>query len=293
MAAIAAFAWACAALVGFDDVEFAHPGDAGSVDGSVDAVADDAFVEAAEAFINPFRCTDAAGLVGMWTLDEGEGGVAHDCSGNGLDGMLFASPGEVLPMWVPGHRGTGLAFFPVDGGISLLDLGQPWAANYSTEGLTVAAWVNSSPGQGTILGRGANVLCGGSCMCDQQEQFGLQVLGGGSNFHTGAPSLQAGVPSACGYVSLSGPLLVSGTWTFMAGVAQPGVGLFLYTGSRKVFSAFADGGTPFASNNFRLSMGAAAFFPAQQGTQLLGAIDEVYLFNRALTPEEIVLLASD
>ena len=51
-------------------------------------------------------------LIGWWKLDEASGTVAHDSSGNGIDG---AFTGE--PQWVEGIIGGALQFDGVDDGV--------------------------------------------------------------------------------------------------------------------------------------------------------------------------------
>ncbi len=88
------------------------------------------------------------GLVGYWTFDEGQGKTASDSSGNGLHGTLNGGP-----RWVEGHLGGALDFDGVDDFVevphnSLLSL---------TKEITIAAWTNmrlTASGEMAIVSKG-------------------------------------------------------------------------------------------------------------------------------------------
>jgi len=88
------------------------------------------------------------GLVGHWTFDEGQGTMAFDSSGNGLDGMLRGNPA-----WVPGQLGGSLSFNGSSDYVEVPD--HPLLA--LTEQITIAAWTNmktNSSGEMAILSKG-------------------------------------------------------------------------------------------------------------------------------------------
>lgn len=84
------------------------------------------FISTASAEIDPDT------LVGMWLFDEGNGKVATDASGNGLDGDF-----EDSPKWVNGKFGKGLE---LDGGGAHVVIP---AHENPTEAITVSIWVKS------------------------------------------------------------------------------------------------------------------------------------------------------
>ena len=72
-------------------------------------------------------------LLVWWPLDEGEGTVAVDQSGNGYDGAFVAEP-----LWVDGYAGSALKFDGVDDYAAY-----EWAPAESIEAFTVAFWVKA------------------------------------------------------------------------------------------------------------------------------------------------------
>ncbi|UCG56514.1 MAG: hypothetical protein JSU70_16825 [Phycisphaerales bacterium] len=73
-------------------------------------------------------------LVAHWTFDEGRGLIAHDASGNSLDGALVGDP-----QWTKGAPCIGLAL-DFDGHGDYVDCGNNSLFNL-TDQITVAAWV--------------------------------------------------------------------------------------------------------------------------------------------------------
>jgi hypothetical protein len=88
------------------------------------------------------------GLIGYWTLDEGQGKTARDASGNGLDGTLNGNP-----KWVAGQLGGALDF---DGSDDFVDI--PHDPRLSlTDAITIAAWTNmraTASGEMAIVSKG-------------------------------------------------------------------------------------------------------------------------------------------
>ena len=78
----------------------------------------------------------SADLVGHWRFDESSGAVAHDSSGNGLDGSFNGDP-----QWVAGQMGGALEF---DGDDSIEIPHNPLLS--ITDEITVAAWTHMNTG---------------------------------------------------------------------------------------------------------------------------------------------------
>ncbi len=88
------------------------------------------------------------GLVGYWTFDEGQGSTAHDISGNGLDGKLNGNP-----KWVAGHLGSALDF---DGSDDYVEVPNNPLLSL-TDAITIAAWTNmraNASGEMAIVSKG-------------------------------------------------------------------------------------------------------------------------------------------
>ncbi|MFQ6040153.1 MAG: LamG domain-containing protein [Candidatus Poribacteria bacterium] len=84
-------------------------------------------------------------IAGLWLFDEGKGKVAKDISGNGYDGELKKNP-----LWVDGRFGKALEF---NGGnyVELKDssAGLPFGG---VEPFSITAWVKNRGG-GTVIGK--------------------------------------------------------------------------------------------------------------------------------------------
>ncbi len=76
-----------------------------------------------------------SGLVGYWGFDECSGDTAHDGSGNGNDGILINGP-----VWVDGISGCALDF---DGEDDYVDCGNDGSLQIIGD-MTVVAWINIS-----------------------------------------------------------------------------------------------------------------------------------------------------
>ena len=91
-----------------------------------------------------------ADLVGYWAFDEGLGSIAHDSSGNGLDGTLNGDP-----QWVAGQIGGALEF----NGNDFVEI--PHSPLLSiTDQITVAAWTYMSAnasGEMAIVSKGGGL----------------------------------------------------------------------------------------------------------------------------------------
>ena len=88
---------------------------------------------------------DPDSIAGLWLFDEGKGGETEDSSGNGFDGVL---EGDLS--WVDGRYGKALEFGGADY-VELIDsaAGLPFGG---TEPFTITAWVRNQGG-GTIMGK--------------------------------------------------------------------------------------------------------------------------------------------
>jgi hypothetical protein len=91
----------------------------------------------------------ADGLVAYWPLDEGGGTTTSDLSGNGNDGTLNGGP-----IWVEGKFGGALNF---DGSDDHVDCGNPSILDFGTSDFTISAWIKTTNALGeTIFGNGGD-----------------------------------------------------------------------------------------------------------------------------------------
>jgi len=104
-------------------------------------------VLASFVFVLSFAVSTQADLAGYWKFDEGFGTIAHDSSGNGLDGTLNGDP-----QWVAGQVGGALEF---DGDDSVEIPHNPLLS--ITDEITITAWTYMSAnasGEMAIVSKG-------------------------------------------------------------------------------------------------------------------------------------------
>ena len=209
------------------------------------------------------------GLIAYWPCDEGEGQFAYDVSGYGNHATLSGAE------WVPGFQGWGLE-------ILATDIVQSIPRSFDDaigSAFTVAAWVRwDGP---SAYGRPGTVLDGRSPV----EGFFLGIQPDGflrlNVYH--APSGGEGVQSTS-TVPLS-------AWTHVAGVFE------VASQSLRVYITGVEAGAATATRPYYDSYSSAAlgnnrWAPGDgQWAPLNGVLDEVRLYDRALSDEEIAELA--
>jgi len=89
--------------------------------------------------LNPYHPL-ARGLVGCWLFNEGGGNIVCDLSGHGNHGTLGGGTATNCPSWQPGRGGTALSF---DGDNDFIDCGSS-PSLCITGALTILLWINSS-----------------------------------------------------------------------------------------------------------------------------------------------------
>jgi hypothetical protein len=202
--------------------------------------------------------------IGIWLFDEGSGDIAKDSSGNGNDGQIMNAP-----EWVDGKSGKALRFDGVDDYINL-----PAATSDNWEGMTVAAWVwlNLLPNElpysyGEIYGSNQDLY-------DLYEDRGNNELR--CKFATTSSAERPGIPTA---------QLVTGQWLHIAGT---------YDNAAGEAKIYMNGELQDTHNLTGIISGVQYSSIGAQGgpngpfTDFLdGILDEVAIFNVALTEQEI------
>ena len=201
-----------------------------------------------------------AGLVAHWDFEEGSGTQAFDVTGGGSDGLIHDAT------YVPGRVGTALAF---DGATSWVELGTP--ATLDIQGaVTLVAWVKPSvrEAKGAVIQHGPD---GNQRLVALAQNDGRFVGVSGdesSRLVQVTPVLGADV----------------GQWTHLVQVFQAGEWTLYKNGVAAQTSAQALGAI---SSSAPWGIGANAY-----GTNRFfsGALDDVRVYNRALSSEEVVAL---
>lgn len=206
--------------------------------------------------------------VGVWTFDEGSGTRVADSSPSGNNGVLTGGVS-----WVPGVFGSALSFDGSSGQVKMADNDalEPAAA------VTVSAWFKNSGSPGTyryIVAKGANECIAASYGLYSGPNGGLQFY---VSQHRG--TVYARSPDA-------GLGVWDGKWHLAVGTYD-GSAIRLYVDGVQVGSGTAWAGSLeyLLPNNLNdLYIGN---YPGCESHWFVGAIDNVMIWNRALSASEV------
>ncbi|MHC4354808.1 MAG: LamG domain-containing protein [Planctomycetota bacterium] len=199
----------------------------------------------------------ATDLVGHWKFDEGSGNIAKDSSGNGHDGTFNGNP-----QWVEGQLGGALDF---DGDDSVEIPHHPSLS--ITDEITVTAWAKIRAGAGGEL---AIISKGGWAANDLPFEL-TQVPGGPTCWQF----YDDGGRDMC-----NPPTLPEEEWHHIAGTYDGQSFKIYYDGVLEEEVAYV-GTMP--ENTASVTIGQRS----RGGTFYDGTIDEVAIYNRALSEDEI------
>jgi Concanavalin A-like lectin/glucanases superfamily len=197
------------------------------------------------------------GLVAAYNFDEGAGTIAADLSGNGNTASLSGAA------WTPAGKNAGaISFDGTDDSLSIADA----PTLDLTAGMTLSAWVRPTGGSTyrTVLFKERT---GGLA-------YALYAQTGG-NGPSGHAWIGGAEPRARATSQIAGS-----TWTHLA-ATYDGADIRLYVGGVLAVSAPATG--PIGTSTGPLRIGGNGVVSEWFG----GQIDDVRVYDRALTPEEI------
>ena len=204
-------------------------------------------------------------LVGLWHFDEGSGTIAEDTSGNGNDGTLTNM--DPATDWVDGKLGKALDFDGVDdhvncGNDASLDI---------TDKITIMLWTKPAvAGEG---GQNAGPVCKAEAGIDWSWQLRYNAPGGGNymGFQFNGDS------EGSTWVSVQ-QNLSPGEWYHIAGT---------FDGTN--IRCYLNGVAKDTNTISAIKGGSSTLFIGQDGWANIfnGVIDEVKIYNRALSAEEI------
>ncbi len=198
------------------------------------------------------------GLVGYWNFDEGSGTTASDSSGSGNNGTLVNGP-----TWTDGKVGSGALSF--DGSNDYVSMGN---SNNAPPTFTLSAWVKHNIPENNVGIAGKHTGGNG---------YYLSTFYNGSN---GIRKVSLTINSTT--ISSNGSF-PEGTWIHVVGVFD-GTNAMLYLNG--VFDKSAPSLAPNPTS-------AGFFVGAQNATRFNGLIDEVRLYNRALSAQEVLDIYND
>ena len=220
------------------------------------------------------------GLVAYWPLDEGEGDTTSDLSGNGNDGTLNGGPN-----WEDGKFGNALSF---DGTDDHVDCGNPPILDFGTGDWTVSAWMRASVAteDKTIFGNGA----------DRSGGVRYQMLLDSDNY------IQCVLDDDTDKYNPRGNItVIDGEWHHIVMMRRNGTDIRLYVDGVEDTGVTNDGNSTIPAD-YDLSdtsqanayIGAVWHFEEKRPEKLFaGMIDDVSIWGRALTQEEVAELAAD
>jgi len=198
-------------------------------------------------------------LVGLWKLDETEGGIAADSSGNGNDGTLIGDP-----QWVQGKINGAL---DCDGNGDYVNCGYDPLFDVTTNEVTVCAWVTirSIPGDWrAAVAKGESAWRLSNVNYDPRFHFGITIW-------TASDTASIDGVTAVGYDE----------WHHACGTFD-GENINVYLDG--VLDASATTTEPIGTVSTNVFIGNN---PESTERYWDGLIDDVRVYDRALTAEEI------
>ncbi len=197
-----------------------------------------------------------SGAVGYWPLDEGEGTTAGDSSGNGNSGRIYGAT------WVDGKFGKALSFDGVDDYVEIPD-----SESLDLTSFTVEVWVYPRE----IKSDYQPLIVKG----EQERNYGLLIRPDEMRIHFSFKRTDGtwAASDSVGSLTLN-------AWNHVA-MTYDGSKLRLYLNGQ-LDREVAESGTPMQSGApVRIGKGISMFTPFK------GMIDEVRIYNRALSTSEI------
>jgi hypothetical protein len=206
--------------------------------------------------------TPTRDLVGHWRFDEASGSLATDASGNHNPGTLVNSPTRVS-----GKLGTGALQFSA-ASQQYITVANSSSLNSPVRSITIAAWVNATDWSGNrrILQKG-----------NSDNQYRLLAEGGVLKFHLN------------GVDTLTAPLPPTATWVHVAATWE-GSTMTIYTNGVTQTSAGAGGTLATTSDPLAIARKNGS---GVSGDYFNGRLDDVRIYNRALSGLEIAMLMTN
>lgn len=205
------------------------------------------------------------GLVGYWMLNEGSGSVVKDSSDSGNDGTLNGDP-----EWSDGYYEGALEFDGIEDEVSV-----PYSASLNPEEFTACLWANVASGSS---GHRAAISCRDDTPVGTTRGYIIYAEPGNTW------QFWIGIGAGGAWNNLQGPAVTLDEWTHLAAVYSDGEQQFYVDGELAGESA----GELNINTAQVLLIGAGANEGASHNFLFVGKLDDVRVYNRALTENEIV-----
>ena len=211
------------------------------------------------------------GLVGWWLMQEGMGDKVYDLSGNGNTGTLngFAFPATAASGWNPGRIGRALKY---DGGNDYVDCGNKSVLDIISS-ITLMTWIkkaNALNGQEGLIAKYGATSGVQSYLLRFESDDDIQFLYRGLS-----------VSNVIAANSVTDTL-----WHHVAGVYDT-TRLYIYING-KLFNSVASTGS--ANSNSENVLIGGYTIPT---LMFAGLMDDVRIYNRALTEREVLDVYTD
>ncbi len=220
-----------------------------------------------------------ADLVGHWTFDEGSGNTVFDMSGNGNDGTITENAGFDDPAWIPGIRGGAMEFYgdtSVYGSANHVDCGHSDSLDI-TGPISIALWIrpdaDDPEGKGSPAGETAP-MC--KAMSGMSPSWSFQVRYGWGGPEPYMAFTFNTSPRAWAFV---GKNLERYEWCHIA-CSYDGTTLKCYLNGEQTDETPMG---PITSSQTPVLIGSDGW-----GCDWIGAIDDVRMYNHALSDPEII-----
>ena len=217
-----------------------------------------------------------SGLVGWWKFDEGSGTTAGDASGNGNVGTLTGGP-----TWIAGKVGSGAVV--LDGADDSVYLGQPANLDVSsTNAVTVSVWVN--PGN---LPKRVIFSRGGTYTGSISEVYYLSI----NNSYP--DKIDAHISDGTTLLKYSSPVngVTFNEWQHFVMVWNGNTqSLCVYKNGQLLGTCATTSGLNIQASTGNYAKTAIGMDATNSRYYFDGSIDDVRVYNRALSEQEITSL---
>ena len=218
-------------------------------------------------------------LVGWWKLDEGSGTAATDSSGNGISGVINGNP-----TWgtnAPFDQSNYLLF---DGTNDWVDINSVPQEKFLFANYTISMWfrVDGGSGQRDLFGATNYVGDHGILL-----EIGHGNAPNGIRYINRSPFSPSGMGAPEEIYTPSTVKVNDGLWHHVAAVRESDISRLLYVDGVQVGSN--TNSLPAFTEPARVALGVLKFSWLARWWN--GGIDDVRIYNRALSPDEISQLA--
>ncbi len=218
-----------------------------------------------------------SGMVMHLALDDGQGLVAADSTINHHNGILQGFP-DGDAEWVTGRINGAVKFNPVEAAGEVILVTDDGTLDFSASlNFSLAVWANGAATQVD----GAGILAKGEG--NGGEQYALDVFGGNFRFY--------GWVGDGSYYLVTAPVGPNGTWQHLAMVFSKSLNrLKFYVNGVEAASSVLP--TAIIASPHEISIGSRQLGAGDYNLNFDGKIDDVRIYNRVLTSQDVAELYS-